>query len=355
MKEVTNLFSASRNLSKIKFERQVSAYLQKNLTPQDIFKKIQKKQQPQFVCQFLYNAGLYKTLIEFAIQQIQKEQPISWGFVLKALLQTKTPIKELEFKHLFNKWLKNMPQNEFSLFACKKLRSFDSFDHLIQVYLDEYKEKNMSEEDKLVEKLNFVKSKNLIDEESVIIKKLLSLNPENPKYKAFKKSLEQERAIQVVQKQKNQKASHRSPAQKHIRFTPEQSPFKNKLSTLIEKASQNKQASAKNLALFCYFLEWPEVAIDVFKDRIEKRSDWWFYLEWLMETKQHTTCLDVVNQWLSHLEDDFDSLFPLNYIKAQNLYHLGQKEEAIQHLTSILNVRPNYKSAQFLLEKWNEE
>ena len=77
-----------------------------------------------------------------------------------------------------------------------------------------------------------------------------------------------------------------------------------------------------------------------------------FYLEWLFEMQQYTASIELANQLLDSIDEDPEKLFFINYIKAQALYYLGEKKEAIQYLNDIIVIRPDYKSAQSLMEKW---
>ena len=341
------------NSSRDKSERLVFSYLKKNLSPQDILKNIKNTSDIEPLSQFLYNSGSYKELLKLSRKLLKANKPISWTFVLPVVLKAKVKINSSEVNHLYHSWLKDYVTEHPSIFTCQSWEMYsEEFSKNLNLFLKELKDKTTPKADLLLESLNFLKAQNLMDEESKIIKELLAKEPKNKKYQELYKSLQERKAIKVIEDQK--RALYKASVSDEKRyFKKEDTEIKQQWSKIVEDLVEKRPDQIKNLSLFLYFLNWPDKSIDILTKNLKKLSDYWFYLDWLIETRQYTKVLNLTNQLLEQIKDS-EMIFPLIYIKSQSLYHLGKKEKAIEYLDSILKVRPDYRSAQSLLEKWTK-
>ena len=210
-----------------------------------------------------------------------------------------------------------------------------------------------SDEQQLLRQLEFVQAKDLIEEEKKIIAILLNKNPE--KYKQLDKELKMKKALYFLQEQKSkgrEKNSSHWPSAKNV--SEKTNPHAVRLCEETIRLTEKYPKKAKNLAIFLYTMGWPDQAIKILEKNIQNISDYWFYLDWLMEIKKHAVVLDMTNQLLTKFKPDSETLFPITYIKAQALYALGEKEKAISYMSDIVKVRPEYKSARHFIEEWTE-
>ena len=230
--------------------------------------------------------------------------------------------------------------------------SSPEFQQLSQVYLQDMEDKNLSQEKELLEQLAFVQAQELIQEEEEIISKLLIINSENDEYEKLKEELEEKKALFTIQEQKKQ--IKKIDNLNNYKLKSNLNDIKEDwLDTVFYIAKKNKNKT-KNLALFLYFSNCPSHAIELLETHIAKVSDYWFYLDWCLETQQYTKGLELINQLSSNAGNEMASLLPLIYIKAQILYALGQKSSAIEYLQAIFQFKPDYKSAEYLLNKWSQ-
>ncbi len=353
MKKAT-IKNLQNNLSQIKLERQIASYLKKKLPAEEIFKLIKNDPDLESLSEFLYNSGFHKELLKMNREFLKNHKHVAWVFVLPLIIKTNVKINKSESKILYHTWLKNYAKNYPSIFSCKKWEEYSQeFSDHLNAYLEKLKEQTISEDDKLLETLDFLRAQNLMDEESKIIQKLLTKNPQNKKYQNLQKSLRERRAIKTIEDQKMVLYKSSISNDATFYFTPEDSKIKHQWSQIVQDLSKKMPSQAKNLSLFLYFLDWPDESIKILKTNLKNYSDYWFYLDCLMETGQHTKSLDFINQLLQQVKDP-EMIFPLVYMKSQTLYYLGKKEEAIEYLNNILQIRPDYRSAQSLLEKWTK-
>ena len=338
-----------------KLEKRILQLFKKHSDPMEIFEKIKNHPNVHQVSCFLYNSGLDKTLLNFSVRQLEKKKPVPWAYVLRLLIKYKITPKESLVKLLFHYWLKNEKNQSSALFSCEEWGDISpEFQQLRFVYIQDLEEKNLSEENDLLEQLEFVQAQELIKEEEEIIEKLLIIHPENKKYQKLQKDLEEKKAIFTIQDQKRSVdrvdrledyADHFSAKKVALR----EDWFKE----IAKKAGQNPKLT-KNLSLFLCFCERPDKSMDILSEHIGDRSDYWYYLDWALETRQYMKGLDLINHLLSEVKDSAVSFLPLIYIKSQILYALGKKSSAIEYLTAISQVQPDYKSVQYLLDKWLE-
>lgn len=351
MKELNNFIKSPFRSKYSKIENRIHSLLKNDLTPKEIFKKIKNDFNIEELSRFLYNSGMEKTLLKFSIFRLEKGEPVSWAFILKILIKHNISSENNLEKILFNHWLSKKENQSLLLFACEQWEDVSpEFQYLSQVYLQEMEERNLSKEKELLDQLAFVQAQDLITEEEEIISKLFAINPSSEAYKKLKKNLKEKKAILVIQKERKSRRE-KNNLESFSRQTYLDDINKDWLNAIFNIAKQN-QSQTKNLALFLQFCNNPSKAIQLLDMHIGQVSDYWFYLDLCMETKQFTKGLELINQ-LSLKASKQISMLSLIYIKAQLLYALGQKKIAIEYLQSIYQFKPDYKSVEYFLNKWS--
>ena len=350
MKDVANFFKSPKPALKGKdLQDEILCFLKKKTSAQQIFKNIKNSPDYYGVSQFLYQSGLFKTLINYCISRLKNKQDIAWPYLLKTFIKHNIRPQEKMEKFIFYYWLKDKKNHSPALFACLEWAEFSlEFKKIRASYLKELERQNLSAEDNLLELLGFVQAQNLIKEEEDIIIQLLAINP--LKYQKLAKNLEEKKALITLQEQKKQTEPRDRSKSYPIAFV-EKSSLKAEWLKIIEDQAQTHSKRVKPLALFLYFCGQPVKALNLLETHISKISDYWFFLDWSLETRQYTKGLDLLNRLIVESKNESDFL-PLLYIKAQMLYALGKKSQAIEHLSAIIQFQPDYKSAQYFLDKW---
>ena len=209
------------------------------------------------------------------------------------------------------------------------------------------------EEQQLFRQLEFVQAKGLVEEEEKIIRALMRKKPK--KYKDLDKELKMKKALDFLQSQKlsggEGKATHRFLSQV---VSKEESSCKVRICEEAALLAEKHPEKTKDLAVFLYMLGRPDWSLKVLERNLKNISEYWFYLNWLLEVRKYAVALDITNRLLVKLKFDSESLFPITYIKAQALYALGEKDKAVSYMSDIVKVRPAYKSAWHFLEEWTK-
>ena len=351
MKELNEIFKKPFNPKGLKSEKKIHSLLKKGLNTVEIFKKIKSDSNVEELSRFLYNSGMDQALLKFSISRLKNNKSVAWAFVLKVLIKYNISPEHKLKKILFTHWLRKKENQSLSLFACEQWGDLSpEFQQMSQVYLQDMEERNLSKEKELLEQLAFVQAQDLVQEEEEIISKLLIINPENDEYKKLKENLKEKKAILTIQEQK--KSVREKSDLEGYNFKAAREDLKEDWLSEIFKIARKDKSQVKNLALFLYFNDCPVQAIKLLETHIISMSDYWFYLDWCLETKQYTKGLELINQISANTSAKTVSLLPLIYTKAQILYALGQKSSAIESLQIISQFKPDYKSAEYLLNKW---
>ena len=350
MKELNELFKKSSSSQISKIEKKIQGLLMKDLDPAEIFNKLKSSANIEELSRFLYNSGMEQSLLKLSVSRLKKNKTVSWPFVLKTLIKHSAfPDKKLK-NILFTHWLRKDKNPPLSLFACEQWGDVSvEFLQMSQVYLEGMENKNLSKEKELLDQLAFAQAQELILDEEEIISKLQLISPENEKYKQLQKNLEEKKALLVIKEHKS-KSKTKDNFTDYVLKDHLDDLKEDWLNIIFETAKKNK-SQVKNLALFLYFSDCSSKSLELLETHVSQISDYWFYLDWCLETKQYTKALELINQ-LSSSNKETVSLLPLIYIKAQILYALGQKSSAIEYLQTISQFKPGYKNSEYLLNKW---
>ena len=331
-------------------EKSIALHLKKKLSNKKIFEKIKQDPSVHEVARFLYHSQLYKTLLEYSLDKISQNEPVPWSFVIKVLTDHQILIPKKNIKILFQHWLSQIQHP--SIWACSELEAKSSeFVELRQAYFKTHDQSKNTDEKELLKDLQFAQSQGFLKEEAKIIDKLILINPQNADYKEHKENLKEKWAKGILAKKRTKRSSKNIISKP---FTPEENKVKSSLCKKVNHLAKKQPQQTKNLALFLYFMHWPEQSFALLKNHANNKNDIYFLLDWLIETNQHVLSLDYIHQILQAQGKSPEILFLMNYKKAQVLYYLGKKPEAIECLSDIIKIRPNYRSAQSLLSQWTE-
>ena len=335
-------------------EKSIAKHIAAGQTSSEVAKKIIKNSDAMEVGRFLYNAGLHKQLIQFAVKQLKNNKLVPWPFVIQSLTDHKISISESHAKILYKNMLtKTEQENSPYIFACKNWgENFQEFELFRTVFLDKLREENITTKDELLKSLEFVQSQGLIDEESKIINQLLEVEPDNKEFLQLRKNLKETMALQFIRKQRQSQQNLQFQRENTLPFFSKDTPLKKRLLKDALEISRKYPKKTKSMAVFLYMMGWPDAGAKLLDQEPLNQETSWFYLEWLMEMKQYTACVEMAHQLLQSTDEDPEKLFFINYITAQAFYYLGEEKKAITYLNDIITVRPDYKSAQSLMEKW---
>ena len=299
----------------------------------------------------LYNLNLHESLFNFSLDQILQNKPAPWAFVIKVLLENDISIPSSVESILFAS-LKTDPEKKYYL-SCLDWTHAD-FQDFLQAYLNNTYTHNQKEIKQLLEQIAFLKTKNLIEEQSKVIDILLQKQPSNPYYIELKRDLDVQQALKRVEKEKAGKKATSSIATEPSSDAHSEN-FGHSLKQACLAWIDKQEADEKSLAVFAYNLGYVQEALTILEKNNKNLEHFWFYLDWLMESRQYVNALDISDKLSQKIKDNPELLFSLTYIKAQAFYKLGDKKQACSFMQDIVRTRPNYRDAQKLLKTWVNE
>jgi hypothetical protein len=107
-----------------------------------------------------------------------------------------------------------------------------------------------------------------------------------------------------------------------------------------------------DLALMAHFLEFHSEALVLLQFAPDSAAKDWLQVELCLETRRFIDALEVIGFLEHKYAGDPEANFALTLAKAKAFWGVGKSGNAIDLLTSIQNVRPNYRSVSSLLHQW---
>lgn len=313
----------------------------------------------QSISSFLLNTDLKSSLLNAIAYRLSDNEKIFWGHLLEAIARVYLERMDEQLipaasKEFFDPIFAGAADQDAlqELVACKKLDGFDSrFEKIRSSLQNDILEKRRKHKEKLLDSAKLFKNERLIKEEENAYKELIENYPNDldivKLYNEFhdrkarelfkgksKKTLE----LLKLEKKWNQAAKVLENEQSDV------------LNSMIQLA-QKEPEQAYNLAVALHNMEQNELALQVLQ-KIDGNDKHWLEIELLIESERYLDVLNLVQQMERADSVNIESLLAYMYTKARAYYGLGKHEEAVAILKSIVEKRPNYRSAHSLLQQW---
>lgn len=298
---------------------------------------------------FLYQAGFfYETLLSM-IQRLSSKGRIHWGIFVEILarLQLEPPASVIEsiFKGVRRQEAKD------DLWASHSWNHWDPrFEAHRQALRVDKENEAREKRENMVEKFHFLKNQRMIEQAGRVLQRLLFLFPEDPTYRELKEAFDEDWAREVIANRYKEPESE-TPAP--FAFSPEEDRV---LQDFLQTADQNyalKFESAIDFAVLFYFLEAWGYSLEFAQKAGPTTSALWLVAELLMKLRRYVDALEHLHRIENALSADPETTFGVAYLRAQALHALGQSATAVEILRNIVQVRPDYRSAQQLIAEWS--
>lgn len=331
----------------------------------DVDEETQNDERTAFT-NFLINAGHYEEVIKLYSRWFKKKEAHSFRSFCYTLNKNGFTPNETFSNYLFKAkkesneksdlWLSDWEGYDRRFVAEKK----SAIENAIKQY-DSIKKS-------LLNKLEYLRANRMINEEEKLIDQLIVMMPENLELKQQKNNFQERWARAII--------ARKSFESLDTTFENPTKPIDTETETIIQAMTQEMiVACEKNsnlvydFAIALYFLEQYEVALQILAystpipnlksiSSFEKthandeKSIDWFKIELLIKSRRYVESLDFISNIEKKYAADPETSFAGTYAKALTLYGLHQQSTATELLKSIVNIRPNYRSAHSLLQKW---
>lgn len=305
----------------------------------------QKKQ----AADFFFHSGNYKLLIQLFIAEIFQPRSKIWPHILELLV-----LKKIRFGTTIRKaFLTGMKEQESEKWAsiCKSAHiQFPSLARVAQELDEEYKRRPQERYEELFEKLDFARAEGLIQEENNTIFAIQTEYPDDARVKEYQKVFNERWSAHVIEQAETT----------HSRFSKELNfdvPFSDQelrwLDILCGEIKKNPSQKRKRELMFMLIsMEAYDHALDILEQLEGDTKNIWHRLDLFIKSKKHVLALDLVIQMEKNLTPDVDTAYSLNFYRALALWGIQKKFDAIKILENIVKYRPNFRSAQNLLNDW---
>lgn len=223
-------------------------------------------------------------------------------------------------------------------------------------YLDHIREEYAKHKKSLLDKIQYLKSQRIIEEEARVIEEFKVFFPLANDLENLREDFERRKAEHMISSmgdKSDKKKVFRAP-----RPAPPPIELQPWISALVkgcrEKAKTSPQA-AVDLTLMFYFFELYNEALAVISVAPETPSVNWLRLELKVLSGRFVDAMEEARRLEQIYATDPESTFATTYARAQCLWELGQNSLAINLLQGIVSIRPYFRSAHSLLKQWTEE
>ncbi len=338
-------------------EKQIQTLLKKKKSSEQIAtlllkKKITKEDPDAFlqVCRFMHQSKLYKLLFQTAINRLSKKEIVPWGFLIEILDTHKIKITTKQ-KNLFLEGIIKQNQIPSMLTSQSWDQELPQFAKQKLELISRINKKNNRQVEKLIKDLEFIKTLGILEKEEEILKKLRQLDPENPEIQDRWLSFREKKGRHIIQQRKAHLLTKNPlPASP----CPQEQEQAKKILKFAKGITKSNPEKSYDFALLFSFIGYPELAVQLLKNRLHSFSAEWFYVDVLLQSKLYLDCLTFTDIMEMKYSDNPETAFALAYARAKAYYGLGEKEKAKNILSDLLTVRPNYRLANLLLAQWKK-
>lgn len=340
-----------------RIERKIHRLLVVGKTPKNIFDELtrdlfQKKismNERLAIFNFGLNAGLYQQLLANFVETFHEKAPVPWGVYI-ALLEALTIQPD---RQIIESVLKGARRQK-NLESLSAVNFWDRYDKRFCEFRSTIKtqrhEEHLNKKQVMIEKIEFYRSQRMVDEEKRALKVLLKMFPNDSVIQEEHEKFQRQWARDVIA----QNNRNRDDA----RVIHQQKPDSEEL--LIIKCITDEMMRilgkdnkyAYNFAIALKIMAHPDQALKVLAMGDDAWAVEWLKIELLIDSGRFIDCLNAIHELEVRYAHDPETTFAATYARAKALNGIGQSGPAIDLLQSIVNVRPNYRSAYSLMAEW---
>lgn len=276
--------------------------------------------------------------LEIFVQMCAQESIEPRGSVMQALIKGAKKQRSLEELIGVKSWDEHDPR-------LKQIR------HKI---LAEKSSEQRKYKDGLRDKFEFLQSQRMTEQAGRVLRRMVELFPDENSFKQLKKEFDEQWAREVLNSHLASVSNDKLDRTKTAPSTFDQEML-NCFAEEGEKICMEHREFASDLAVAFWFMDDYAHALDILAYAPPDSSNDWLRAELLFQSRRFIEALELLDQLELRYIDDPETTFAVSYLRAQCLHESGQEAAALEILKSIVNVRPNYRSAQALILEWSEQ
>jgi tetratricopeptide (TPR) repeat protein len=300
------------------------------------------------ICQFFINSGQIQKFISVCLRQVEKNDYIPWTLVMEVAGLNKLSLNNEIVIELLRAYQKTDPKFD-------TLLSFQ-LDHWSEEFVKVREAANISWENRHIEKkkdlkdqLQFLKAQRIDEEEAKVLEKFENMFPDDTDIKRQRQDLVERKARDVLSKSSGRDVVDEPVEQK---LGVDEQKFKKLLTeACFEKISKNPN-HAYDLSLLLYFMGFYDTSLEMIRLSPPTTAADWFRLELLLMARRYVEALTETSQLELKYAQFPEATIAALYSRARAMWGLHRSDEAIELLKRLIDIRPNYLSANSLLQEW---
>lgn len=318
----------------------------------DLFQKKVSESERQSIFSFGLNAGLYQQMLANFVEVFHEKTPTPWSHFLVLIdkLKIKPPPEIIESV------IKGARRQD----RIENLSLSHSWDLLdprfsqMRIEVEKVRKQRFSDKKQiLLDKIEFYRNQRMAEEERRAIRVLLKMFPDDPmvqgEFDQFQKQWARDVVARNIDESRENRIFHNPKIDTQLRKTA-----KILVDAMLVEAQQ-KPHTSYNLAIGLKMMGLPDLGLRVLAFADNNWASEWLAIELLIDCGRFVDCLNAVHELELEYSHDPETTFAATYARAKALFGLGQRGPAIDLLQSIVNVRPNYRSAFTLMTEWAQE
>ena len=301
----------------------------------------------QHIYQFLYLSRQWRTFIYFFIKDISEgSQKFPWLLFLTLIYQSKI---ELPQKH--NETVKQgLRRQKLRLKEVVSLK--DTIQRLMTkkryAFLQEVQEKKQE----LLSSAKIARSEQLYEKQVDYLNQLKLIFPSDDSVKQIISEREKFNAEQAFAKLSRIK---KKKTKKRVTLSEEEKSLLHEIKTQAKAFYKKDSRLANDFSImFRNFGDYTSSIHFIQKGENEVGRDWQL-LDLYLIGRQHVDLLTHCDMMKIKYANQPNALFSISYAEALAYWELGEKSKAIQLMSQIASMKPDFKSANEILTQWKEE
>lgn len=296
---------------------------------------------------FLFLSKQWLIFLElFILDAKENATNFPWVYFLTILLQSKIEVPDKQKSVL----IKNLKRQKI------RIPEDSDIKEIIQLLLTKkryaFLQIVQSKKQDLLSSAKIAKSEQLYEKQVDYLKKLKNLFPSDNSVKEIISERDRFNAEQVLSRVSRTKKKKRK---EHPSLSPEETEMINAIALQAEKYRSKNNNLANDFSIMLRNFGDHNKSIDFINKSDNQTSKDWQLLDLLLIGRQFIDLLSHCELLKSKYANQPNALFAVSYAEAISYWELGEKGKAIQLMSQIASMKPDFKSANEILIEWKEE
>lgn len=311
------------------------------------------KDSVEAISQFFWHAGLYAVLINFHVLCLKRELAIPWHILLDSIKLAGAYLDKPAMRMLFQ--------------AAELQGNFDELSrctHFDADYAELSARRKVRRQNLITEKLKFresilgevalLESQGLEGEAEKRIQTLLKIFPQDKDLLDRHRRYREKKIWNIVTNKNLEYKTRPLPLQAYAaKDSSELAALAEIEKTMHELlAKENDPSLGGDFAIAHMWWDNLEASLRFLSSDTLTLRQAWLRFELLLLARHHVELLTELVTFERQIVDDAELTFGVAYLRAQALWELGRKKEALEVMEGLTTARPNYRSAARLLSEW---